>query len=93
MPNEFNALIRNGTWELVPATFHHNLIGCKWVFHIKHHPDDSIDRYKARLVAKGFHQRHGFSSKPTTIRIFLHLAISFGWPIYQLNVNNAFLHG
>ncbi|CAL2238106.1 unnamed protein product [Prunus armeniaca] len=101
MSTEFNALISNGTWELVPSDSTQNLIGCKWVFRIKRHPDGTIDRYKARLVTKGFHQRPGvdFSEtfspvvKPTTIRVVLHLALSHGWPIRQLDVNNAFLHG
>ncbi|CAL9029283.1 unnamed protein product [Prunus brigantina] len=59
MSIECNALISNGTWELVPHEPTHNLIGCKWVFRIKRHPDGTIDKYKARLVAKGFHQCPG----------------------------------
>jgi hypothetical protein len=31
--------------------------------------------------------------KPTTVRAILSLALSCSWPIHQLNVNNALLHG
>lgn len=100
MSKEFTALIQNGTWELVPK-HDQNLAGCKWIFRIKRKPDGSIDRYKARLVAKGFHQRPGLDysetfapvTKPTTIRIVLCLALSYGWPLRQLDINNAFLNG
>jgi hypothetical protein len=56
MDDEYAALMKNGTWHLVPAT---NLIDCKWVFKVKHKVDGSIDRYKARLVAKDFKQCYG----------------------------------
>jgi hypothetical protein len=101
MQAEYDALIRQGTWSLVPPPPHHNVVGCKWVYKLKTHSDDSIPRYKARLVAKGFHQQQGidfnetFSPviKPPTVRMVLSLAVSLHWPLRQLDVSNAFLHG
>ncbi|CAH9146153.1 unnamed protein product [Cuscuta epithymum] len=101
MDTEFNALLANQTWELIPPTPSMNIIGCKWVFRIKHKADGTIDRYKARLVAKGFNQIEGedysetFSPvvKPTTVRLILALAVTKGWNISQLDVHNAFLNG
>lgn len=44
MSDELNALLKNGTWVLVPATDSQNIIGCKWVFRIKRNPDGTIAR-------------------------------------------------
>ena len=101
MEQEIHALQRNNTWRLVPPPSGVNIIDSKWVFKVKKHADGSIERYKARLVAKGFKQRYGidyedtFSPiiKPTTIRVLLSLAVTRGWSLRQLDVQNAFLHG
>ena len=101
MQEEFDALQSNKTWELVPRPPRANVISGKWVFRHKLRPDGTLDRYKARWVVRGFHQRQGidydqtFSPvvKPATIRVVLHLATSRKWPVHQLDVKNAFLHG
>ncbi|MCH94031.1 retrovirus-related pol polyprotein from transposon TNT 1-94, partial [Trifolium medium] len=101
MQAEYDALLQNNTWSLVPLPPNRQAIGCKWVFRVKENPDGTVNRYKARLVAKGFHQRQGFDFletfspvvKPVTIRVILTIAITKGWSIQQLDVNNAFLNG
>jgi len=101
MDVEFDALIRNKTWHLVPPQKGKNVIDCKWVYKIKRRSDGKIDRYKARLVAKGFKQRYGIDYEDTfspvvkaaTIRLVLSLAMSKDWCLRQLDVQNAFLHG
>jgi hypothetical protein len=101
MDLEYSALMKNRTWHLVPPQKGRNVIDCKWVYKIKRKANVSLDRYKARLVAKGFKQRHEldyeemFSPvvKPATIRTILSLAVSKGWSLRQLDVQNAFLHG
>ncbi|XP_059447501.1 uncharacterized mitochondrial protein AtMg00820-like [Corylus avellana] len=65
MNSEFDTLLKNDTWCLVPASEAHNLVGCKWVFWIKRKANGSIDRYKARLVAKGFHQQTSIDYEET----------------------------
>uniref|UniRef100_A0A2N9E3A6 Integrase catalytic domain-containing protein n=1 Tax=Fagus sylvatica TaxID=28930 RepID=A0A2N9E3A6_FAGSY len=101
MHEEFQALQKQGTWSLVPKPPFKNIVGCKWVYKLKYNSDGTIARHKARLVAKGFHQQYGidfdetFSPvvKPPTVRLILSLAVSLNWPLRQLDVKNAFLHG
>jgi len=101
MQDEITALHKNNTWHLVPPSKGNNLIDCKWVYKLKRKADGSIDRYKARLVAKGFKQRYGIDYEDTfspvvkiaTIRLVLSIAVSRGWCLRQLDVQNAFLHG
>jgi hypothetical protein len=101
MEDEYGALMSNGTWELVSRPRGSNVVTGKWIFTHKLRADGSFDRYKARWVLRGFTQRPGvdydetFSPvvKPATVRTVLSIAVSRDWPIQQLDVKNAFLHG
>ena len=71
------------------------------MFTVKVNPNGSIAWLKARLVAKGYAQTYGvdyfdtFSlvAKLTSIRLFISLAATHGWDLYQLDIKKAFLHG
>ncbi|KAL0285671.1 UNVERIFIED_CONTAM: Retrovirus-related Pol polyprotein from transposon RE1 [Sesamum angustifolium] len=101
MRQEIQAFEHNCTWKITPLPVGKEPICCKWVFKTKLKVDESVERYKARLVAKGYNQVEGidytesFSSvaKAVTVRIFLAIAAGYAWPIQQLDINNAFLHG
>jgi histone deacetylase 1/2 len=101
MEQEFEALLHNNTWCLVPTVPCANIIDSKWVFKVKRHSNGTIERYKAHLVAKDFKQRYGHDYedtfinvvKPTTIHLLLMIAITRGWSMRQLDVQSAFLNG
>ncbi|KAL0289674.1 UNVERIFIED_CONTAM: Retrovirus-related Pol polyprotein from transposon RE1 [Sesamum calycinum] len=101
MIDELVALEKNETWSVVDLPKGKKAIGCKWVYKVKLKLDGSVERYKARLVAKGYNQVEGvdyfdkFSpvAKAVTVRVLLAVAFSFTWPIHQIDINNAFLHG
>ncbi|KAJ9542159.1 hypothetical protein OSB04_028665 [Centaurea solstitialis] len=101
MNEEYHALIKNKTWVLVPRPPRVNMVWSMWLFRHKYHADGSLSRYKARLVANGRSQQQGIDCdetfspvvKPATIRTVLSIAVSQHWPIHQLDVKNAFLHG
>ncbi|CAM8968748.1 unnamed protein product [Rhodiola kirilowii] len=100
MEAELKALQTNNMWILTPLPQGQNVVGSKWIFRTKRRTDETIERYKARLVARGFIQEKGFNYnetfapvvKMTTVRIVLALAASKNWPLFQLDVDNTFLH-
>ncbi|GJY49746.1 ribonuclease H-like domain-containing protein [Tanacetum coccineum] len=53
MVDEYNALISNGTWALVPRPANVNVVRSMWLFRHKYNADGSLSKYKARLVANG----------------------------------------
>ena len=90
MQEEYDVLIVNHTWDLVPRPAHANMIRSLWIFLLKTNSDGSFERYKACLVGDGKSQQEGvdcdetFSPvvKSAFIRLVLSIDISKSWFIH-----------
>ncbi|GJY60221.1 ribonuclease H-like domain-containing protein [Tanacetum coccineum] len=99
MVRDIDARSRIKTFPLLLEGFGLVLEGKKSIALIR--SDGSLSRYKACLVATGRSQQHGIDYdetfslvvKPATIHTILSLTVSRDWPIHQIDVKNAFLHG
>ncbi len=98
---EYDSLMTNNTWTLVPLPVGRKPVSYKWVFKIKQGANGEVERYKARLVARGFTQTYGVDynktfapmAKFTSIRCILALAALEDMEIHQMDVKTAFLNG
>jgi len=101
MDEEMATLDVNATWELVVLPKGKKVIGCKWVYKIKHDADGFMSIYKTRLVTKGYAQTYGIDyeetyslvAKMTIVKTIIALAIAKGWSLHQMDVDNVFFHG
>src|SRR5438445_3471354 len=100
MQEEFQALKKNDTWDIVSLPPEKRAVRFKLIFTVKQTPEGKVDRYKARLVTKGYSQTYGIDydeafallAKMSTVRTLVSYAANFGWSLHQLDVKNAFLY-
>jgi Reverse transcriptase (RNA-dependent DNA polymerase) len=65
MFEEMRALVKNDTWDMVPIPSRKNIMGCKWVYSVKHTPERKVERFETRLLAKGYTQIFGVDYEET----------------------------
>ena len=54
MNEEYQSIMKNGFWEIIPRPKDKSIVTSKWIYKIKHATVGSITTYKARFVARCF---------------------------------------
>ena len=101
MNEEYESILKNDVWDIVPRPEGKSIVTSKWIYKIKHIADRSVEKYKVRFVARGFSQKEGIDydetfapvARFTSIRTIIALAAAMGWKLYQMDVKTAFLNG
>jgi hypothetical protein len=101
MTEEYQSIMKNEVWEIVPRSKNKDGLSYRWLFKIKHVADGSIEKYKARFVTRGFSQKEGIDyeetfapvARYTSIRTIIALVAKMKWKLHQMDVKIAFLNG
>ena len=100
MIEEYQSIMKNDVWDIVPRPKEKPVVTSKWLYKIKHVVDGNIEKlkYKARFVARGISQKEGVDyedtfapvARYTSIRATLAIAAKMGWKLRQMDVKTAF---
>jgi hypothetical protein len=100
MIEEYETILKNDVWEVVPRPQGKSIVTSKWIYKIKHAANGSVEKFKARFVARGFSQKEGIDydeifapvARYTSIKIIISLALVFNWKLHQMDVKTTFLN-
>jgi hypothetical protein len=101
MMEEYNSIMKNDVWEIVPRPEGKSMVTSRLLYKLKYLVDGSIEKYKAHFVAWGFSrikavdydETFALVARYTSIRSGISIAAEMGWKIHQMNVKTTFLNG
>jgi hypothetical protein len=101
MIEEYDSILKNDVWAVVPRPCGKSVVTSKWIYKIKNTIDGSVEKFKAIFVARGFSHKEGIDydeifslvSRYNSIRIIISLAAVLGWKLNQMDVKTTFLNG
>ena len=65
MLEEYNSILTNDVWDVVPRPQGKSVVTSKWIYKVKFSADGSVEKCKARFVARGFSQKEGIDYDET----------------------------
>ena len=86
MVEEYESIVRNTAWEIVPRPVDKSLVCSRWIYKVKKAADGSVEKYKARFLARGFSHVEGIEyeepfapiARYSSIRTILSLSVQMG---------------
>ena len=86
MVEEYDSIVRNSAWEIVPRPEGKSVVGSRWIYKVKQAANGSLEKYKERFVSRGFSQIEGIEYEETfapvarysSIRTILALSAQMG---------------
>eukprot|EP00253_Pinus_taeda_P004435 PITA_04435 len=68
MLKEYNSIMVNDVWEVVPRPQDRSVVGSRWIYKIKYVADGSVEKYKTRFVAE-YAQKEGLTMRRPSPRV------------------------
>jgi hypothetical protein len=90
MLEEYESIVRNDVWEVVPRLVGKSVVTSRWLYKTKYVADGSIEKHTARFVVQGFSQIEGVDydetfapvARYTSIGSIIAIAAKMGWSIH-----------
>jgi hypothetical protein len=101
MIEEYESILKNDVWEVVPRPQGKSVVTSKWIYKIKHAADGRVEKFKAKSVARGFFQKEGIDydeifalvARYTSIKVIISLVSASNWKLHQMDVKTVFFNG
>ena len=65
MMDEYQSIMKNDVWDVVPRPKGKFVVTSKWIFKIKHATDGSVEKHNAIFITWGFSQKEGIDYEET----------------------------
>ena len=65
MVEEYDSIIRNNAWEVVPRSKGKSVVGYRWIYKVKQAAYGSVEKHKEKFMAKGLSWVKGIDYEDT----------------------------
>ena len=88
MIEEYQSIMKNDVWDVVPRLEGKSVVTSKWIYKIKHVADGRIEKYNARFMARGLSQKDGIDYEETFAPISRYTSIR-SVPLEEISTQNG----